>query len=95
LKLVFRGDVYDRVVHTAWVKLYSKILSIIVPIAVEYEMKNSERLSVQHQQRMKVRIESFNPPATTTDELSVADSSSHSTDSNLTSGRLAAVVSSH
>lgn len=34
------GDDYDAVAHTGWVKIFSRILRIVVPIAVAYEIAN-------------------------------------------------------
>lgn len=37
-------EVYDAGTHTAWVKLYSRMLDIIIPIVVEYEQANYEAI---------------------------------------------------
>lgn len=34
------GDDYDAHAHNGWVKIYSRILRIIIPIVVDYELNN-------------------------------------------------------
>eukprot|EP01039_Chlorochromonas_danica_P000214 gene214-229_t len=40
IKLCVGGELYTPEVHTAWVKVYSRMLKTMVPVAVEYEMKH-------------------------------------------------------
>ena len=45
------GDaVYTSDVHHAWVRVYSRMLSLMVPLAVKYEM---ETFGVRQEQRIK------------------------------------------
>jgi hypothetical protein len=46
------GPAYDGKTHTAWVKIFSKMLKIIVPISISYELKNN---TAQRQ-----RVDQFN-----------------------------------
>lgn len=46
------GPAYDGRTHSAWVKIFSKMLKIIVPISVSYELQNNaaqvERVQKYH-----------------------------------------------
>jgi hemoglobin-like flavoprotein len=46
------GPAYDGKTHASWVKIFSKMLKIIVPISVSYELKNNsaqlERVAMFH-----------------------------------------------
>lgn len=55
IKLCVGKAVYDMPTHTAWVKIYSRMLSHIVPIAVKYELQHKESI---HRSDIK-RMESF------------------------------------
>lgn len=34
------GEDYDAVAHSGWIKIYSRILRIVIPIAMDYEIAN-------------------------------------------------------
>lgn len=39
LKTVLGEETYDKRVHEAWVRIFSRMLSVIVPVAVSFEIK--------------------------------------------------------
>jgi len=36
-------DIYTETVHNAWIKIFSQMLTIMVPIALQYEMKDGSK----------------------------------------------------
>ena len=56
------GRAYDARTHGAYVKILSRMLKVMVPVAVAFEMNNSEaqqeRLSSQHASRAESRVNS-------------------------------------
>lgn len=42
LKKALGPSVYDTAAHSIWVRIYSEMLTIIVPKVVEFELKNGE-----------------------------------------------------
>jgi hemoglobin-like flavoprotein len=56
LKVVTGADVYDAVCHAGWIKIYSKMLSIIIPEAVRYELANKPAVTAFKEKRMKAVI---------------------------------------
>lgn len=53
IKLTVGKTNYDTVTHTAWVKIYSKMLSIILPISVKYELQHKETVRQSDVKRMR------------------------------------------
>lgn len=41
LRVVLGNEDYDLVTHTAWIKFYSRILDVIVPIVLAHEISQS------------------------------------------------------
>ncbi len=41
LRTVLGSEDYDLIMHTAWIKFYSRMLDVIVPIVLEHEMTSS------------------------------------------------------
>ncbi len=53
-------DLYDKATHRAWVKLYSSMLAVIVPVAVKYELTPSVMKSTHKpQERIQTDSHSF------------------------------------
>lgn len=52
LRLCLGPLVYTYDVHRAWVKVYSRMLKVIVPIAISYELKSGSKLQ---EERFAVR----------------------------------------
>jgi len=42
LRAVLGDEDYDTVTHTAWIKFYSRMLDVIVPIVLEHEMSQAK-----------------------------------------------------
>jgi hypothetical protein len=42
LRVVIGNEDYDIVTHTSWIKFYSRILDVIVPIVLEHEISQSQ-----------------------------------------------------
>jgi hemoglobin-like flavoprotein len=53
LKIVTGGDVYDSVCHSGWIKIYSKMLEIIIPEVVRYELANKPAIAAFKEKRLK------------------------------------------
>lgn len=43
LKLTL-GPEYDAMTHMGWVKIFSRVLKAMVPVAIEYEIENKESM---------------------------------------------------
>ena len=56
LKKCLGSDVYDTVAHFGWIKIFSKMLTVIVPVVVAFEMSNKEIINNGQMKRMKVII---------------------------------------
>lgn len=69
LKLTVGKEVYDIITHTAWIKIYSRILSIILPIVVKYELENKDSM-------MKIGIKRMKSFITSTEENSIITNAS-------------------
>jgi len=41
LRVVIGNDDYDLITHTAWIKFYSRILDVVVPIVLASELSQS------------------------------------------------------
>ncbi len=41
LRTVLGSEDYDLITHTAWIKFYSRMLDVIVPIVLEHEISSS------------------------------------------------------
>ena len=52
LRLVLGSEDYDFVCHTAWIKFYSRMLDVIVPVVLRYEMEHREDLKDFNVKRM-------------------------------------------
>lgn len=72
LKLTVGKEVYDIITHTAWIKIYSRMLFIILPIVVKYELENKDSMMKIGMKRMKSFIVS-------TEENSITDNSVNNT----------------
>lgn len=53
LRLTLGTEIYDTVTNTGWVKLYSSLLRIIIPIAVKYEKGHKDALELSRTKRLK------------------------------------------
>ncbi len=53
IKLAVGKTHYDTTTHTAWVKIYSRMLSIILPLAVKYELQHKETVRQYDVKRMQ------------------------------------------
>ena len=54
MRKVCGSEVYDDIAHTAWVKIFSKMLKYIVPIAVKFEMNHLKQKQLEARQQNKV-----------------------------------------
>lgn len=43
LKLTL-GPEYDAITHMGWVKIFSRVLKAMIPVAIEYELENKDTL---------------------------------------------------
>lgn len=48
------GEEYDQATHAAWIKIYSRILSVVVPIVVHYEITHKPEVAEKAHKRMEV-----------------------------------------
>jgi hypothetical protein len=55
MRKVCGPDVYDDITHTAWVKIFSKMLKYIVPIAVKFEMNQLKQKQLEARQQGKAQ----------------------------------------
>lgn len=53
LKHVLGVETYNISTHKAWVKLYSKMLAIILPAALNYELENEMNVQTMQFSRLK------------------------------------------
>lgn len=53
LKTVLGIENYDTATNRAWIKFYSKMLSIILPLAIEYELKHPDSLEKFRYRRLR------------------------------------------
>ena len=67
LKLTVGKEIYDVSTHSAWIKIYSRMLSIILPIVVKYELEHKDTVHRVDAKRMHTFI-------TPTAENSMAES---------------------
>eukprot|EP01039_Chlorochromonas_danica_P015028 gene15028-17623_t len=42
LRLTLGAEIYDSFTHLGWVKIYSRILGIIIPVVIRYELDNRD-----------------------------------------------------
>lgn len=47
LRLCLGPLVYTYDVHRAWVKVYSRMLKIVVPIAISYEIQSGSKMQIE------------------------------------------------
>lgn len=62
LKLVL-GPEYDAVTHMGWVKIFSRVLRAMVPVAIEYELENKEALKSRVTSRYQALASSLDKQA--------------------------------
>ena len=53
MKKVIGPENYDSVAHSGWIKIYSKMLAVIIPIVVKFELANKPVIQKVTQTRMK------------------------------------------
>lgn len=68
------GDDYDTTAHHGWIKIFSRVLRVVVPIAVEYEIANKPAITALTAKR----ISNMTPTILTgsvlkADEMSTSD----------------------
>lgn len=87
LKLIV-GPEYDAVTHMGWVKIFSRVLKVMVPIAVQYEIDNKEsmknRIASRHS-AMTTALEKSTLHSSAVDDSSVSASTSQHEDMRMMS----------
>ena len=87
LKLIV-GPEYDAVTHMGWVKIFSRVLKVMVPIAVQYEIDNKEsmknRIASRHS-AMTTALEQSTHHSSAVDDSSVSASTSQHEDMRMMS----------
>jgi hemoglobin-like flavoprotein len=71
------AEVYDASTHTAWVKLYSRMLDIIIPVVVEYEKSNRVVIRELQSKRLAPILQVSNTMLLPADMHTTHDSSVH------------------
>lgn len=56
LRLTLGMDVYDATTHLGWVKIYSRILRVIIPIVIQYELDNRAAI----EEKSSIRFQDMN-----------------------------------
>lgn len=80
LRLTLGTDVYDMTAHLGWVKIYSRILGIVIPIAIRYELENQESIQEKTQKRFQGFTTShWNAPVHYDSTAAISSASSTST----------------
>ncbi len=52
LRVVLGPDDYDLITHTAWIKFYSRILDVVVPIVLTHEISQSHMVKEFNAKRL-------------------------------------------
>jgi hypothetical protein len=69
--------IYDARVHAVWVKIFSRMLSIMVPTALAYELRTSSETQIQRaddlQESLRRRIDEITVATSTTSSSEFRD----------------------
>eukprot|EP01033_Poteriospumella_lacustris_P016116 gene16116-biopygen7249 len=63
LKLTL-GPEYDAVTHMGWVKIFSRVLRSMIPVAIEYEIDNKESVKNRVASRFQALTKTIDQPST-------------------------------